>query len=154
MSVPGGGSRTVGAWELESGADGLDRACSGDGSGKWQLTIISDVPVVAMSLLRSPTGHLTNLSTAPVRGAEGGAIGEPGGETAEDVFQTLISGPIVQTKCINCHVEGGASANTRLVFVDDTDPDHEATNRNYVCGPPWAEPLPASRFMPLYRGTA
>ena len=100
----------------------------GDGSGKWQLTITSDVPVVAMSLLRSPTGHLTNLSTAPVRGAEGGAIGEPGGQTAEDVFQTLISGPIVQTKCINCHVEGGASGNTRLVFVDDTDPDHEATN--------------------------
>ena len=127
LSVPGGGSRTVGAWELESGAEGLT-GMLGDGSGKWQLTITSDLPVVAMSLLKSPTGHLTNLSTAPVRGAEGGAIGEPLGQTAEEVFQTLISGPIVQTKCINCHVEGGASANTRLVFVDDTDPDHEAIN--------------------------
>ena len=53
--------------------------------GKWQLTIESDSPVAAMSLLRSPTGHLTNLSTAPVRGARGGAVQEP--QTAESVFQ-------------------------------------------------------------------
>ena len=125
LSVPGGGLRTVGAWELESGADRLT-GMLGDGSGKWQLTITSDLPVVAMSLLKSPTGHLTNLSTAPVRGARGGAVQEP--QTAEAVFQQLISGPIVQSKCISCHVEGGASANTRLVFVTDENPDHEAIN--------------------------
>ena len=125
LSVPGGSSREVGAWDLESGAEGLDGAL-GDGAGKWQLMIESDRPVAAMSLLRSPTGHLTNLSTAPVRGARGGAVQEP--QTAEAVFRQLISGPIVQSKCINCHVEDGASGNTRLVFVDDTDPDHEATN--------------------------
>ena len=125
LSVPGGGSRTVGAWELESGAEGLT-GMLGDGSGKWQLTIASDLPVVAMSLLKSPTGHLTNLSTAPVRGARGGAAQEP--QTAEAVFQQLISGPIVQSKCITCHVEGGASGNTRLVFVTDDNPDHEAIN--------------------------
>ena len=115
----------MGAWDLESGAEGLDGAL-GDGAGKWQLTIESDSPVAAMSLLRSPTGHLTNLSTAPVRGARGGAVQEP--QTAESVFQQLISGPIVQSKCISCHVEGGASANTRLVFVTDENPDHEAIN--------------------------
>ena len=125
LSVPGGGLRTVGAWELESGADRLT-GMLGDGSGKWQLTIASDLPVVAMSLLKSPTGHLTNLSTAPVRGARGGAAQEP--QTAEAVFQQLISGPIVQSKCITCHVEGGASGNTRLVFVTDDNPDHEAIN--------------------------
>ena len=127
LSIPGGGSRAMGAWELESGADGLT-GMLGDGSGKWQLTITTDVPVVAMSLLRSPTGHLTNLSTAPVRGAQRGAMQEPVGQTVEEVFQTLISGPVLQAKCINCHVEGGASSNTRLVFVDDADPDHAATN--------------------------
>ena len=67
LSVPAGGSRTVGAWDLESGAEWLDGSL-GDGAGKWQLLVESDRPVVAMSLLRSPTGHLTNLSTAPVRG--------------------------------------------------------------------------------------
>ena len=125
LSVPGGSSRTVGAWDLESGAEGLEGSL-GDGAGKWQLMIESDRPVVAMSLLRSPTGHLTNLSTAPVRGARGGAAQEP--QTAEAVFRQLISGPIVQSKCINCHVEGGASGNTRLVFVTDANPDHEAIN--------------------------
>ena len=125
LDVPAGGSRTVGAWDLESGAENLDGAL-GDGVGKWQLLIESDRPVVAMSLLRSPTGHMTNLSTAPVRGAKGATVQEP--ETAEAVFRQLISGPIVQTKCINCHVGGGASGNTRLVFVTDENPDHAAIN--------------------------
>ena len=92
----------------------------GDGSGKWQLLVESDHPVMAMSLLKSPTGHLTNLSTAPVRGARGGAAQEP--QTAEAVYSQLISGPIVQSKCIACHVEDGASGNTRLVFVPESGP--------------------------------
>ena len=125
LTLAASGTRTVGAWELESGGEGFSGAL-GDGSGKWQLTVTSDVPVVAMSLLKSPTGHLTNLSTAPVRGARGGAIQEP--ETAEAIFQRLISGPIVQSKCINCHVEGGASGNTPLVFVRDDDADHLMKN--------------------------
>ena len=70
LSVPAGGSRTIGAWELEDGGEEMEGAL-GDGAGKWQLTLESDVPVVAMSLLQSPTGHLTNLSTAPGRGAQG-----------------------------------------------------------------------------------
>ena len=36
----------------------------GDGSGKWRLRVESDHPTYVMSLLRSPTGHLTNLSSA------------------------------------------------------------------------------------------
>ena len=76
-----------------------------------------------MSLLRSPTGHLTNLSTAPGRGA----LASTGEETAEDLFRDSISS-IVQSKCVNCHVEGGASGNTRLVFVTDDDADHLAKN--------------------------
>ena len=50
-------------------------------------------------------------------------------ETAEEVFRRDISGPVVQSKCVNCHVEGGLSGNTRLVFVRSSDtPDHEALN--------------------------
>ena len=118
LTVPAGGARTVSAAELESGGAGLEGAL-GDGRGKWRLTVESDAPVVAMSLLRSPTGHLTNLSTAPGRGA--------GAATAAEVFAASIS-PIVQSKCANCHVEGGVSGNTRLVFVRDTDADHLAKN--------------------------
>ncbi len=120
VTVPAGATRTYTAQELESGAEGLGGSL-GDGAGKWRLDVTSGQPIRVLSLLSSPTGHLTNLSTAPQRGA--GPV-----ETAEEVFRTLISGPILQTKCINCHVEGGVSGNTRLVFVTDADADHMATN--------------------------
>ena len=120
VTVPAGGTRTYTAQELEEGAEGLEGSL-GDGAGKWRLRVTSDQPIRVLSLLSSPTGHLTNLSTAPQRGA--GPVA-----TAEELFRTLISGPIVQSKCVNCHVEGGVSGNTRLVFVTDADADHMATN--------------------------
>ena len=64
LTVPAGGSRTIWAAELESGGEGLSGAL-GDGVGKWRLRVESEEPIVVMSLLSSPTGHLTNLSTAP-----------------------------------------------------------------------------------------
>ena len=73
VSVSPGRSRTFTAQELEEGADGLVGAL-GDGAGKWQLIVESGQPVTVMSLLSSPTGHLTNLST------EGGPV-----ETGDDM---------------------------------------------------------------------
>ena len=45
-------------------------------------------------------------------------------------FQTHISAPIIQAKCVNCHVQGGLSGNTRLVFVPSTNADHLSHNLN------------------------
>ena len=67
VTVPAGASRTIEAADLEAGAEGFGGAL-GDGAGKWRLTVTSEQPVIVMSLLSSPTGHLTNLSTAPDRG--------------------------------------------------------------------------------------
>ena len=67
VTVPAGASRTIAAADLEAGADGFTGAL-GDGAGKWRLRVESDQPIVVMSLLSSPTGHLTNLSSAPGRG--------------------------------------------------------------------------------------
>ena len=64
VSIPAGTSRTLSAHELETGGDGFDGQLE-DGAGKWQLVVESEQPIIAMSLLASPTGHLTNLSTAP-----------------------------------------------------------------------------------------
>ena len=119
VTVPAGGSASHAAAELESGSEEFEGAL-GNGSGKWRLTVNADRPIAAMSLLSSPTGHLTNLSTAPERGA--GPV-----ETASEAYEALIS-PIVQGKCVNCHVEGGASGHTPLVFVRATDADHLAKN--------------------------
>ena len=80
-----------------------------------------------MSLLASPTGHLTNLST--VRG-EVAQEGEDE-ETAAEVFAERISGPVVQGKCIACHVDGGVAGPglSRLQFVRRaSNPNHEAVN--------------------------
>ena len=68
VTLPAGTSRTLSATDLEDGAEGI-RGAFGDGRGKWRVRVSSRVPVLAMSLLESPTGHLTNLSTAPQRGA-------------------------------------------------------------------------------------
>ena len=118
LTVPAGRSRTLSAQQLEWGDAELDGAL-GEGQGKWQLNVRSEQPIMAMSLLRSPTGHLTNLSTAPGRGA---------GATASEVFEALVAGPVLESKCVNCHVEGGASGTTRLVFVSTTNSDHRARN--------------------------
>ena len=53
---------TVSARDIEAGASWLDGRF-GDGTGKWHLYVSADRPIEVMSLLRSPTGHLTNLST-------------------------------------------------------------------------------------------
>ena len=50
-------------------------------------------------------------------------------ESAEAVFRTHISGAVVQSKCVNCHVAGGVSGHTRLVFVRSSDAaNHETLN--------------------------
>ena len=64
VTVQAGTSRTLTAQELEAGGEGFDGKL-GDGAGKWQLVVESEQPITVMSLLSSPTGHLTNLSTAP-----------------------------------------------------------------------------------------
>lgn len=66
--------------------------------------------------------------TAAEHEEDHGEHGENGGAAAA-FFHDYISGPIVQSRCINCHVEGGLSGHTRLVFVRASDePDHEALN--------------------------
>ena len=52
----------------------------------------------------------------------------PEGESASGLFNDYISAPVVQAKCINCHVAGGISGYTRLVFSPSTVENHETLN--------------------------
>ena len=63
LSLDGGTSRTLSAKELESGT-GVS-GMLGTGKGKWQLVVNADAPIEVLNTLSTPTGHLTNLSTAP-----------------------------------------------------------------------------------------
>ena len=82
LTLPAGAARTVSAASLESRRSRDDpeqqehvatlQGELGTGTGKWRLLVESDQPVRVMSLLASPTGHLTNLSTA--RGRRDGVL--------------------------------------------------------------------------------
>ena len=63
FTLPAGEARTISALELESGGSGLN-GHFGDSAGKWHLFVTADRPIQVMNLLRSPTGHLANLSTS------------------------------------------------------------------------------------------
>ncbi len=64
FTVPANKTRRVTSKALEFGMDDLEGAL-GDGLGKWQLIVRSNVSLIVMSLLENPTGNLTNLSTTP-----------------------------------------------------------------------------------------
>ena len=107
LELPTHGARTVTGHELESGTGG---------AGTWRLSVTADQPIAAMSLLESPAGHLANLSTSTP------------GESAETVFRELVSRPVVQSKCVLCHVQGGIAGATRLLFVRSPLPNHQSHN--------------------------
>ncbi|MCY4014660.1 MAG: fibronectin type III domain-containing protein [Gammaproteobacteria bacterium] len=74
LALAAGTACTVDGAQLESGAGlacGRPQAGLGDGAGKWRLTVAADVPLVAMSLLSSPGGYLTNLSAKAPADADG-----------------------------------------------------------------------------------
>ena len=67
LAVPAGQAATLTARDLEEGMS-EDSAVEftgmlGDGAGKWRLRVSSDQSIQVMSLLASPTGNLTNLSS-------------------------------------------------------------------------------------------
>ena len=71
ISLPGGLALSATAQELESGdpagwPSGTEiEGALGDGTGKWQLILTASAPLIVTSLLKSPTGHLSNLSATP-----------------------------------------------------------------------------------------
>ncbi len=75
IEIPGGATRTLTAPELEDGSVDA-RGRLGDGNGKWRLRVESAGALAVTNLLRSPEGHLTDLSTVP-----DGSLGEEGVHT-------------------------------------------------------------------------
>ena len=130
LALAAGAARTLTAQQLESGDAAGSSGALGDGTGHWRLRVTANQPLEVMSLLASPTGYWANLSTSPgaMTGTGPGPDPAPNPQDAEAVFRERISGPVVQAKCVACHVQGGVSGNTRLVFVRATTPDHEARN--------------------------
>jgi hypothetical protein len=65
FNLSGGSVKEITAAELENGSSEKGLAGGiGDGKGKWRLTVTSDEPVTVQSLLETPAGFITNLSTS------------------------------------------------------------------------------------------
>jgi hypothetical protein len=64
LLLPAGSARVLSAADIEFGNALLGGSGIGSGSGKWMLTVTATQPIKVMSLLRDPSGILTNLSTA------------------------------------------------------------------------------------------
>ena len=73
LTLPSRASRTVTAMDLEVGAADLEGSL-GDGAGKWRFALAADRAIMAISMLSTPTGHLTNLSTDPGLGGEPASV--------------------------------------------------------------------------------
>ena len=112
LSLDARTARTVSSQDLESGVD-VDGAL-GDGTGKWRLTVDSDRPLIVASLLESPTGHLTNLSTVPV--VEGDLHSVPLFPAASDEL-----GRQGFARVIN---RGDSDAEVIIAAFDETDRDY------------------------------
>ena len=64
LRVPGGTALEIPSPALESGeGEGIWSGALGDGERKWRLRVEADGPLRVMNLLRTPTGHLVNMST-------------------------------------------------------------------------------------------
>ena len=113
------GAAILSAADLEEGTADLEGSL-GDGAGKWRLTVSANHAIMAMSMLSTPTGHLTNLSTVPSDfrlPSEGGGPTGGGGP----VFGRLSTGsfcpaPSSDRGCPTCDIVVDNFTVSNLVF--------------------------------------
>ena len=89
LTLPAGQARTITAFDLENGAQGLTGSL-GDGGGKWRLTIEAGQSVMGMGLLATPGGPITNISTIGLPPAESG----PTGNSFANPFNLAVGGRV------------------------------------------------------------
>ena len=146
LTLPANVARRYSAQELESGDPSSLRGRLGDGSGKWRLSVTADGDIEVVSLLQSPTGHLSNLSTTVHRGFEivaGGPttvrplqtipLAVPGG-LGESDYTVLIdlSGSGAFAKDDTLEVEGTTTDRNQILFASPLTqilPDENASYR-------------------------
>ena len=119
LTLGPGTGRMLSARDLERGASGLSGRL-GDGAGKWRLDVQADHPILVMSLLQLPTGHLTNLS----RGRDGVSVAAPPPNSGPDLVVDSVSG--------DDSVSAGQSFRlSALVRNQGVDPSAATTLRYY-----------------------
>ena len=108
-TVPARAAYTFTAQHLEGGHERLDGRL-GAGSGKWRLTVAANGPLLVLSLLANPTGHIANLSAGVGATESGRRVRHlplfPAASQPNQGFVRLVN--------------RGAAATVRIVAFDDT----------------------------------
>ena len=117
LTLGSGEARTISAADLERGT-GL-RGALGTGSGKWRLLAASDQRISVASLMQTPTGHLTNLSTAPAN-TESVANG-----TAHHVYLFPSASDTTMRQGFVRVVNRGDAGSVDIRAYDETDNEYE-----------------------------
>ena len=88
ISLPADAARLYSAEDLEDGHSDFEGSLGTGTMGKWQLFVSANRPIQVMSLMSTPAGHITNLSSttgdAIIRGGPGGD--ELWGGNGDDIF--------------------------------------------------------------------
>ena len=124
--VRAGASLLLTADDLEKGGSGLTGAL-GDGQGKWRLTVRSAGELSVMSLMDSPGGHLTNLSTAAP------AALETDGVHTVPLFPSA-SDPLGRQGFVRIVNRSDAAGDVRIVAYDDTGLAYDALTLSLDAG--------------------
>ena len=90
LTLPAGEARSVSSRDLENGAASLTGAL-GDGNGKWRLEIEAGHNIQVLSLMESPAGHITNLSSLAGDAADGLPLFLAAGSVRRQGFVRLIN---------------------------------------------------------------
>ena len=127
-----GAAQSLSAQALESG-EGLDGAL-GDGNGKWRLRVEAERPILVSSLLESPGGHLSNLSTVPENRTER----EGGGAVHTVPLFPSAANPLGREGFVRVVNRGASEAIVTIKAHDDTDWDYDpvtlAVDAGHVVG--------------------
>ena len=114
VSLPADEARLYSAEDLENGHSDFEGSL-GAGSGKWQLLVSADRPIQVMSLMRTPTGHMTSLSSTTgdptIRGGPGGD--ELWGGNGDDVIDPGDNGQAVA----DSNIVHGSAGDDRIVYT-------------------------------------
>lgn len=137
VMIPGDAARTLSAEELENGYSASESDFEfdgrlGNGSGKWQLFVSAGRPIMVMSLMSTPTGHLANLSSVMgenvIRGSAGDDVlfGGNGNDILDpmdnDDGTDIVHGSTGHDRII--YTESGPTAYQELRYSDPETGDH------------------------------
>lgn len=119
FSMIANSGETLTASDLETGREDITGSL-GDGDGKWRMTITSDVDLTVQSLLQTPEGFLTNLSSPVDRHIS--AVQFPDEALAGCVAQTGVT-YVRELTHLSCFLQGvtdstGIDQLTSLVELD------------------------------------